>query len=107
MREIGGKTVRLGFISLSCEFFAGFLRSMSETVSGWGLACAETSIFSCSVAPCLTGGGAACGAMSVSSCFLVFNATLAGFWGAVLLRADLTGAGLGVAVLPLVFVAIV
>ncbi len=109
MREIGGKTVRFGFISPSGNFFAGFFRSMSETLSEWGLACPEMPGFCGWVVRCLTGGWAAAGATSVFSPFLAFDATSAGFSGAMVLRPAPKAfeAGLRVAVLLLVFVAIV
>jgi hypothetical protein len=75
---MGGKTVRFDFISPSCDFFAGFFRSMSETLSGWGLACPETPGV-CDWIVCLTADGAAAVATSVFSPFLAFDPTSAGF----------------------------
>ncbi len=102
MREIGGKTARFGFTSPSSGFLLVFFRSMSETLSAsWlgGLAV--------SGADSEGGGVPGFGAGATSSfnfCFGSFVfAEAAGLRAAAVSRA----AGLRVAVLLLVLVAIV
>jgi hypothetical protein len=79
MREIGGKTSRFGFASLSSAFLRGFFRSMSETLSASRLKGREGS--------CVDfGGGEVLGSAGVAAtssfifCFGSFVlATAAGF----------------------------
>jgi hypothetical protein len=101
MREIGGKTARLGFTSPSSAFLLGFFRSMSETLSA---SRGEGGAVSGADFEGGTGGLAAGPTSSFNFCFGSFAlAVPAGLRAAVVARA----AGLRVAVLLLVFVAIV
>jgi hypothetical protein len=102
MREIGGKTVRFGFISPSSVFLLGFFRSMSETLSASRL---EGRALSAAGFDTGAVRGFVAGATSAFSfCFGSFVlAAAAGLRAAGVPRAD----GLRVAVLLLVFVAIV
>lgn len=111
MREIGGKTSRLGFTSPSSVFLRGFFLSMSETLScswlGGGAVCGSAFVGSGRGLAPPTAWGCS-GATSRFSSFLgsfVFGSA-AGLRAAVL-RAAASAAGLRVAVLLLVFVAIV
>ena len=102
MREIGGKTARFGLISPSSVFLLGFFRSMSETLSASrfeGGAVSATGFETGAVR------GFVAGATSpFSFCFGSFALTAAaGLRAAGVPRV----AGLRVAVLLLVFVAIV
>ena len=80
---------------------------MSETVSGCGVACRETSGFSGWLLSCFAGAVGSAGAAGPFFGTLAFGATWAGFSGAVVLRPAALAAGLRVAVLLLAFVAIV
>ena len=99
---MGGKTARFGFTSLSSAFLLGFFRSMSETLSAsWlgGLAVSDADSEGGGVRGFATGATS-----SFNFCFgsFVLAAACAG------LRAAVPRAvGLRVAVLLLVFVAIV
>ena len=102
IREIGGKTARFGFTSLSAIFLVGFFRSISETLSASrveGRAVAVSDFESGGV-PALSIGATS----SFTFCFGSFA-----FAGTAALRApaDPRAAGLWAAVLLLVFVAIV
>jgi hypothetical protein len=100
--EIGGKTARFGFASPSSAFLLGFFRSISETLSASRTGRREVS------GPDFAGedvaGLAARATSSFTFCFGSFVlAEIAGLRAVALPRA----AGLRVAVLLLVFVAIV
>jgi len=103
MREIGGKTARFGLTSPSSAFFLGIFRSMREMLSASRLEDRPVS-----EAGFESGGvGFTAGATSsFSFCFgsFVLAAAVAGLRAAGAPRA---AAGLRVAVLLLVFVAIV
>ena len=111
MREIGGKTSRLVFTSPSSVFLRVFFLSMSETLScSWlGRGVVRGSAFGGSGRDLAGATAWACsGATSLFSSFLgsfVFGAATG--LRAVVLRAATSAAGLRVAVLLLVFVAIV
>jgi hypothetical protein len=104
MREIGGKTVRLGFISPSSTFLPGFFRSMSETLSA-------SRLEGRAVIGAAFEDGALCGlaGLAATAASFIFSfgcfvfAAAAGLRAVALPRA----ADLRVAVLLLVFVAIV
>jgi hypothetical protein len=101
MREIGGKTARFGFTSPSSAFLLGFFRSMSETLSASrveGRAVSDVD-FEGGGVPGLAAGATS----SFIFCFGSFALAAAGLRAAAVPRA----AGLRVAVLLLVFVAIV
>src|SRR5262249_56832993 len=57
IREIGGKTARFVLISPSGDFFAGRFRSISETLSGCGVAWPGTSGFFALLLRRLAGAG--------------------------------------------------
>ena len=104
MREIGGKTARFGFTSLSSAFLLGFFRSMSETLSASRVEGRAVS------GPDFDGGaGAVCdlapgATSSFIFCFGSFVlAAAVGLRAAAVPRAT----GLRVAALLLVFVTIV
>ena len=102
MREMGGKTARFGFTSPCSAFLLGFFRSMSETLSA-------SRVEGRAISGADFEGGAlrGLGAGATSSFNLCFGsfalAAAVGLRAAVVPRA----AGLRVAVLLLVFVAIV
>jgi hypothetical protein len=102
IREMGGKTVRFGFTSPSSIFLVGFFRSMSETLSASRVEGRPVSggDFESGAVRGLAGGATS----SFIFCFGSFVlAVAAGLRAAAVPRA----AGLRVAVLLLVFVAIV
>jgi hypothetical protein len=71
MREIGGKTARLGFTSPSSTFFRGFFLSMSETLSCSWLGAGVGSVFGESVRDLAGTAASACpGATSRFGSFL-------------------------------------
>jgi hypothetical protein len=100
--EIGGKTARFGFVSPSWVFLLGFFRSISETLSASRTGCRGVS-----GADFAAEGVAVLPADATSSFIFCFGsfvlAEVAGLRAVALPRA----AGLRVAVLLLVFVAIV
>ena len=102
MREIEGKTSRFGFTSLSSAFLLGFFRSMSETLSASRVEGRAVS------GPDFDGGGVCDLAPGATSSFIFcfgsfVLAAAVGLRPAAVPRAT----GLRVAVLLLVFVAIV
>jgi hypothetical protein len=102
IREMGGKTARFGFTSPSSVFLLGFFRSMSETLSASRVEGRSVSgaDFESEGVRGLAGGATS----SFNFCFGSFVlAAAAGLRAAAVPRA----AGLRVAVLLLVFVAIV
>jgi len=102
MREIGGKTVRFGFTSPSSVFLLGLFRSMSETLSASRLE--GRAVSGADFEGEGVRGFAAGATSSFIFCFGSFALALAaGLEAAAVPRA----AGLRVAVLLLVFVAIV
>jgi len=102
MREIGGKTVRFGFTSPSSAFLPGFFRSMSETLSAsWVESRAVSG------AAFESGGVRDLAAGATSSFIFCFGGfALAAAAGLRAAAAVPRAAGLRVAVLLLVFVAI-
>ena len=102
MREIGGKTARFGFTSLSSAFLLGFFRSMSETLSASRIGGRAVS------GSDFDGGGVCDLALGATSSFIFcfgsfVLAAAVGLRAAAVPRAT----GLRVAALLLVFVAIV
>ena len=102
MREIGGKTARFGFTSLSSAFLLGFFRSMSETLSASRIGGRAVS------GSDFDGGGVCDLALGATSSFIFcfgsfVLAAAVGLRAAAVPRAT----RLRVAVLLLVFVAIV
>jgi hypothetical protein len=76
---MGGRMVRFVFTSPSGDFFAGRFRSISETVSGCGVASREPSGFSGSLLSCFAGAVGSAGAAGPFFGTLAFGATSAGF----------------------------
>src|SRR5581483_1431387 len=103
IREIGGKTARFGLTWPSSAFLLGFFRSMSETLSASRFE--GRAVSGAGFDPGEVRGFVAGAASSFNFCFgsFVLAAAAAGLRAAVVSR----GAGLRVAVLLLVFVAIV
>lgn len=102
MREMGGKTTRFGLTSPSSAFLPGFFRSMSETLSASRVEGRDVS-----AADFESGGVPGLAADATSSFIFCFGSFA--LVGAAGLRAAAVPrpAGLRVAVLLLVFVAIV
>ena len=111
IREMGGKTARFVFTAPSSIFLRGFFLSISETLSAscrCAAAVAPGSAFFGGSSPDLAVGAASATSLSTSFLESFVLGEAAGF-GAVGLRSAPTvfGAGLRVAFLLLVFVAIV
>lgn len=110
---MGGKTSRLVFGSASSVFLRDFFRSINETLStSWVRAGADRGSDSCDgVTPDLLAPVAAALPREMSlftSFFGIFDFGAAdGLWAAVVLRSAACAAGLRLAVLLLIFVAIV
>jgi hypothetical protein len=102
MREIGGKTARFGFASLSAVFLLGFFRSISDTLSA-----SRVEGRTLSGADSERGGVAGLSAGATSSFIFCFGSFALAGTAALRAAADPRAAGLRVAVLLLVFVAIV
>ena len=113
IREMGGKTLRLVFGSASSVFFRDFFRSINETLStSWGRAGAVRGSDSCGGVTADLPAAVVAALPRETSLFTSFFGTFdlgaaADLSAAVVLRSAAWAAGLRLAVLLLVFVAIV